>query len=109
MFFCPRTYTVRDRKTSTVFCRFLFYVVVNYFSSRRRRGQPARPRGVPEGRRSRPGHADATLQRAAGADHREGGLLPGRGAEREDPVAGIAHAVHAARLPVHRTDRIFGR
>lgn len=75
----------------------------------RRRGQFAGPRGVPEGRGPGAGHADATLQRAARADHREGRVLPGRGARRPEPVARVSHAVHPARLPVHRAHRFVGR
>lgn len=76
--------------------------------SRRRRRQFAGTRRVPEGRRPGAGHAYATLQRAEGADRRESGVLLGRGVEREERVARVAHAVHVARVPIYRTDRVVG-
>lgn len=76
--------------------------------SRRCRRQFAGTRRVPEGRRLGAGHVNATLQRAEGADRRESRVLFGRGVEREERVARVAHAVHVARVPIYRTDRVDG-
>lgn len=78
------------------------------FVSHRRRRQFAGTWRIPEGRRPGAGHAYATLQRAEGADRRESRVLPGRGAEHEERVARVAHAVHVARVPIYRTDRVVG-